>query len=86
MITYAIGLPKDVFRRSLKRYGTYEDAVYWRPNFDYDVLYVYKGEDIVLILTLEEMFQRFGKKPYAGSFKFHYRIERILRFCLRGHQ
>jgi hypothetical protein len=85
MLTYAIGLPEDILC-NLQRYLTYDEAVHRRPNMDYDVLYVYKGEDIVLVIALEEIWQKYIHKPYPSSFKFHDRMERLLRFCLRGHQ
>jgi hypothetical protein len=84
-ITYAIGAPQAVFR-NLKRHNTYLEAAYWRQRASYDVLYVYRGEELLLCLDLEGLSRRVCLKRRYKPFEFHPFVERALKRCLRKYR
>jgi hypothetical protein len=82
-ITYIIGLQDSVFKNDT-RCPNYIRAICERPNLDYDYLFVFKVEELILILPLEEMWVRYHAKRYGHlGGNFHSRIERMLRYLLR---
>ena len=84
-ITYVIGEPQAVFR-NLARYNTYLEAAYWRQRAYYEVLYVYRGEELLLCLDLKGLSRRFCLKRWHTPFEFHPFVERALKRCLRKYR